>query len=142
VFRVLDLDGDGQLSGSEHSAGVRGVKALAGGRVTKEEYRDYFRRRVEAKTETLTAAIKSNEALMRKLTGGEFDKGIGLPEWFNSLDADKDKQVSLYEWRKAGKPLSEFQAMDLNGDGLLTTDEYVRWAKMKREEEERREDDR
>lgn len=142
VFRVLDANSDGELSGSEHSAGLNAVKALAGGRVTKEEYREYFRRRVEAKTETLAAAIKSNEALMRKLTGGESEKGVGVPEWFASLDADKDKQISLYEWRKGGKDLDEFRAMDLNADGLLTVDEYLRWAKQKRDAEQREKDER
>ena len=30
-----------------------------------------------------------------------------LPEWFSKLDSDKDAQVGLYEWRKAGRDLSK-----------------------------------
>ena len=141
VFRVLDLNSDGELSGGELSAGLKGDKALVNGRVSKEQYREYFRHRVESKAETLEAALKSNEALMRKLHTEEVDSRTGLPAWFKTLDADKDKQISLVEWRKAGKDLKEFMDMDLDADGLLTADEYLRWAKKKREEEKRREID-
>jgi Ca2+-binding EF-hand superfamily protein len=141
VFRVLDLNSDGELTGSELSASLKADKGLTSGRITKEQYREYFRRRVEKKSESLEAALKSNESLMRKLTTDELDRTTGLPTWFTTLDTNKDKQISLYEWRKAGKDLKEFQEMDLNADGLLTADEYRRWAKMKREEEKKREDD-
>ena len=52
-----------------------------------------------------------------------------LPEWFVRLDklGDSDGQVGLYEWKVDNKPLEEFSGMDLNGDGLLTAEEYFRW---------------
>jgi hypothetical protein len=53
----------------------------------------------------------------------------GVPGWFRELDGDKDVQVGLYEWVGAGRPPAEFQAMDLNRDGLLEVAEYLRWAK-------------
>jgi len=55
----------------------------------------------------------------------------GLPSWYDELDTDKDGQVSLYEWRKAGKDTKEFTEMDLNGDGLITADEYLRFTRLK-----------
>jgi hypothetical protein len=55
----------------------------------------------------------------------------GLPDWYNEDDTDKDGQVSLYEWRKAGKDVKEFLAMDLNGDNLVTADEYLRFSRQK-----------
>jgi hypothetical protein len=55
----------------------------------------------------------------------------GLPGWYDDLDTDKDGQVSLYEWRKSGKDTKEFLEMDLNGDGLVTADEYLRFARQK-----------
>lgn len=55
----------------------------------------------------------------------------GLPSWFDELDTDKDGQVSLYEWRKAGKETKEFIEMDLNGDSLITADEYLRFMRLK-----------
>jgi hypothetical protein len=52
-----------------------------------------------------------------------------LPPWFAQLDEDKDGQVGLYEWKKAGRPLNEFQAVDLNGDGFITVEEALRYVK-------------
>lgn len=53
-----------------------------------------------------------------------------LPSWFEDYDTDKDGQVGLYEWRKAGKPMADFTAMDLNGDGFVTADEYLRFSRQ------------
>ena len=53
-----------------------------------------------------------------------------LPPWFAQMDEDKDGQVGLYEWKKAGRPVSEFQAMDLNGDGFITVEEALRYVKI------------
>lgn len=50
-----------------------------------------------------------------------------LPSWFTDLDTDKDGQVGMYEWRFDNRPVAEFMAMDLNGDGLLTAEEYLRF---------------
>ena len=54
----------------------------------------------------------------------------GLPDWFATYDTDGDGMVGLYEWRRNGKKIAEFVAMDLNGDGFLTADEYVRFKKL------------
>ncbi len=55
----------------------------------------------------------------------------GLPDWFEKLDTDMDGMVGLYEWRRAsGKTTKEFVDMDLNGDGYLTADEWIRYTKM------------
>ncbi|QJX00218.1 EF-hand domain-containing protein [Frigoriglobus tundricola] len=136
VFRALDLNSDGELTGTEMSTGLREDKAQADtngdGRISKDEYREYFKRRTEGRAEKLATAIKSNQALMRELEGG--GKRAGLPDWFTKLDADQEGQVSLFSWRKAGRPTAEFQEMDLNGDGLITADEYHRWAKQKGKE--------
>jgi hypothetical protein len=54
-----------------------------------------------------------------------------LPPWFNEYDTDKDGQVGLWEWRKASKDVKDFTEMDLNDDGLITADEYLRFARQK-----------
>ena len=58
----------------------------------------------------------------------------GLPAYFTDADYDKDGQVGLYEWVKywdttSEAKIAEFKELDLNGDGLLTAEEYLRWRK-------------
>jgi Ca2+-binding EF-hand superfamily protein len=48
-----------------------------------------------------------------------------LPPWFKDVDTDKDGQIGLYEWRRAGKSIAEFMAMDRNNDGFLTVEEVL-----------------
>ncbi len=58
----------------------------------------------------------------------------GLPAYFLDADSDKDGQVGLYEWVKywdsTEAKLGEFKVLDLNGDGLLTVEEYMRVKKI------------
>ncbi|MCC6420417.1 MAG: hypothetical protein IT429_19445 [Gemmataceae bacterium] len=49
-----------------------------------------------------------------------------LPSWFDEYDTNKDGQVSLMEWLKAGKTPAEYLKMDRNDDGLLTAEEVLR----------------
>jgi Ca2+-binding EF-hand superfamily protein len=63
---------------------------------------------------------------VRVLAGSGDASGGGLPRWFYDLDTDHDGQISLAEWRKAGRSLEEFQRYDLNGDGLITAEEVRR----------------
>ncbi len=49
------------------------------------------------------------------------------PSFFVEFDDDEDGMIGLYEWRRHKKPISEFVPMDLNGDGLLTPDEHLRF---------------
>src|SRR5262249_33699383 len=98
------------------------------GRLTKEEYRDYFKRKVAAKADVLAAkmdaqAAKAGDPAAGGKLGGK--AGAGLPGWFTTLDADKDGQVSLFEWRKGGRARAVFEEMDLKGEGRLTADEYL-----------------
>lgn len=51
----------------------------------------------------------------------------GLPSWWDSLDSDKDGQIGLYEWRQDGRDMKEFQKMDLDHDGVLAPQEWLRY---------------
>jgi hypothetical protein len=128
VFRVLDRDGSGLLEPAEWTDGLRAARrADADGnrRIDLAEYRAYFDGRV---AEAVEATARPGGAAARP---GQSADGPGrLPEWFTRLDTDEDGQVGLYEWRAAGKPIDEFMAMDLDGDGLLTPDEYLRYARQ------------
>jgi Ca2+-binding EF-hand superfamily protein len=48
-----------------------------------------------------------------------------LPNWFMALDTDKDGQIALWEWRRAGKKLDEFRLWDRNDDGYITAEEAI-----------------
>jgi Ca2+-binding EF-hand superfamily protein len=136
VFRVLDKNSDGELMADELTTGVREEKVRidtdGNGRISKGEYRDYFKKKVTAKAESL-AAKSGGERQPRTDGKADADKigTDGLPSWFTTLDLDKDKQISLFEWRESGRPTEEFSEMDLDGDGLLTRDEYARYVKKR-----------
>lgn len=53
-----------------------------------------------------------------------------IPSYWSELDTDKDGQIGLYEWRHAGKSIKEFTELDLNGDGYLTADEWLRTQRL------------
>lgn len=48
----------------------------------------------------------------------------GLPDWFQTRDANHDGQVALYEWERSR--IAEFKQWDLNGDGFLEAQEVLR----------------
>ena len=50
-----------------------------------------------------------------------------LPKWFLQRDADGDGQLSLLEYspRATAADVAAFRPLDLNGDGLLTPQEYL-----------------
>ncbi|CAN5381195.1 hypothetical protein BH11PLA2_BH11PLA2_47420 [soil metagenome] len=55
-----------------------------------------------------------------------------LPSWWEKLDTDKDGQIGLYEWRtEKNNTMAEWIAMDLNNDGYLTAEEYIRYKKLR-----------
>ena len=140
VFRALDRNSDGILEPEEMTTKLREERPTAdadgNGRIDKDEYRAYFRRRVTVNAETATKAVDQ----LNKVSGdGKMPArpGIaagGLPTWFTDLDMDKDGQISLVEWRKAGRAIAAFQEMDLDGDGLLTKEEYARYLRIKEKE--------
>ncbi|MBM3979309.1 MAG: hypothetical protein FJ304_03310 [Planctomycetes bacterium] len=135
MFRVLDKNADGDLDREEYTASLKEQRVLAdadgNGRINKTEYRAYFHQKVAAKVQTLTAkAEERNRERDGKPAPKPVDKDA-LPDWFAKFDTDKDKQVSLFEWRDAGRPANLFREMDLDGDGLLTKTEYLRYVKLK-----------
>jgi Ca2+-binding EF-hand superfamily protein len=137
VFRVLDCNGDGDLDRDELTIFLRDEKvridADGNGRISKDEYREYFRRKASAKSETLTAA-KNGENPMKQPADNKAPAKVGkngLPDWFTTLDTDKDGQISLFEWRQDKRAVELFEEMDLDKDGLITRDEYLRYLKLK-----------
>ena len=137
IFRQLDKDQSGFLEEEEWPDRLRAVARRhdrnRDGRIDPGEYRDYFEGRVATTIEfgpepPAPAPQEAAQPLVMRpsvaIRYGHLPKG--LPAWFEELDFDRDGQIALHEWRKAGRPLDEFMAMDSNGDGLLPPDEYLR----------------
>ncbi|WP_439631734.1 hypothetical protein [Gemmata sp.] len=134
AFRVLDRDGDGVLAPAEFTTKLRDDRLRAdadgNGRIDRDEYRAHFNTRATAAADVLAA--KAAEAGGKP--AGRTGKG-GVPDWFADLDADKDGQIALSEWRKAGRAINLYLEMDLDADGLLTKEEYQRFARQKEQAE-------
>jgi Ca2+-binding EF-hand superfamily protein len=144
-FKQADVNGDGFLTEDEMSGKLKGIQPNGeplwkkfdknqDGKLDLVEYKAYFK---EASQE-LDGALSGAEALILEeewekrpsvLRAGKLPKE--MPSWFSELDTDKDGQVGYYEWRKSGKTWEEFNAMDRNGDGLLTAEEVIWYLKIK-----------
>lgn len=153
LFRDRDRDRSGLLESTEWTDGLRAnarqIDANRDGRIDYNEYRRYFENRVMAAVQSLPQADPKRDNSISPFAPpgapkvkspteqpnpGPIRAGnlpAGLPKWFVEFDLDRDGQVALHEWRKAGRSLAEFEEMDLNSDGLLTADEWLRYARDK-----------
>jgi hypothetical protein len=146
VFRTLDANADSLLEREELTTPLResGRRADAdlNGRIDRDEYRLYFRHRVQVRAETVPAQKRDDRNDRDNRNGRPDPRGMTqppkdedpLPGWFTELDVDADRQVELHEWRKAGRLIESFAEMDLDEDGLLTREEYLRYARMHEQE--------
>lgn len=130
-FQQIDRNGDGYVDGEEYRAyyanrdrggpggpgGDRGGPGGWNGGGNWGDPNSNFGRKDEKKD-----AVEPKPVAMRY---GHLPKD--LPEWYDKYDSDKDGQVALHEWRKSGDDIAKFQEMDLNGDGLITADELLRF---------------
>jgi hypothetical protein len=156
LFKALDTDKDNALSKDEVDAGRRNravgqdlldnfdrIDANKSGKIELDEFLKYLQeRRQNWERRRDEEAKKAEEAQPGAQKESELDKRptvyrIGkmpkdLPPWFTQLDTDLDGQVGLYEWKKAGKEVAEFLAMDINGDGFVTVEELLRWQKAQK----------
>ncbi|MBL8867992.1 MAG: hypothetical protein KF873_16845 [Gemmataceae bacterium] len=152
-FRRYDRDNDGKITAAEaqQSDRLRGVfqqyDKNADGSMDFAEYKTYYVDAISGQSSG--GSSSSNQGLPPGSPGG-WDGSGGrdprqpieepkpvvlrygklpkeLPSWFNSLDTNQDGQIALYEWRNDGRLATDFLPMDLNGDGLVTAEEYLRF---------------
>jgi hypothetical protein len=71
------------------------------------------------------ASNDSTEPVQRRFTVNPSRLPTGLPAWFLGLDMDGDGQVTQSEFTPTGSAaaLQEFEAYDLNRDGVITPQE-------------------
>lgn len=140
-FEQYDTNKDGQLDATEAQASNRlrdsfqEVDADRNGLISLAEYTQYIRVRFAnggpggnpgdpgfnpwAQPGFMVPVPEQKKVAVYRF--GSLPKD--LPDWFSKIDSDKDAQIGLYEWRKAGRDLAEFRSFDLNGDGFITVDE-------------------
>jgi hypothetical protein len=156
LFSRFDVNGDGVLTTDEMPEGLRADRARwdtnRDGVIDQAEYAAYHLGRLRDMSKQVAAGEIDLKLKFKPAAGApppadptrpadapppEIDKRpavmragklpAGLPDWFVKLDADGDGQVGLYEWKDSGRPLTEFAAIDRNGDGLITPDEMLRY---------------
>ena len=145
VFKQLDANRDGGLVKEECPPALQErfaeTDADRDGKISADEYREYFRLRVGSEARNPSLAPPPDPPKPKPVADDPPEpKPVvmrdqnqlpkELPGWFRELDTDHDLQVSLHEWHTAKRPVAEFVAMDLNGDGLLEVREYLRFRKQ------------
>jgi Ca2+-binding EF-hand superfamily protein len=133
MFAQLDKNSDGYLTADEMpgdlKANLQQWDKDKDGKISLDEYLDYARNRASQGRGMGGFGDEQEEPYeedKRQLVYRANNLPKELPPWFGQLDRDKDAQVSLYEWKQAGRTIDEFLKYDLNGDGFLTIDEVLR----------------
>jgi Ca2+-binding EF-hand superfamily protein len=153
MFKRFDTNGDGFLNEDEINQTRRFKEewkkwdANKDGKISLDEWKAYWEARVQNRDDRKDGDKKDEkkdgdkkDEKKESITRIELDEvenvrpvvyyGTNLPKelptWFTELDTNKDGQVSLMEWIKGNKPLSEFAKYDRNDDGLITPEEVLR----------------
>ena len=145
LFNQLDQNDDGKLVGDEMTESLRIARARwdanRDAAIDLDEFRVYYQTRHKMVSDDVAAgklqvpgvrkgpemALPEDEDPDKRPTVFRIGKlPKDLPSWFVELDQDQDAQVSLYEWRRGGKVVTEYPLWDLNDDGLVTVEEVRR----------------
>ncbi len=134
MFRRLDQNGDGLLNGDEMPENLRAERekwdANHDGFIDLTEFKAYFAARIQQNIADRNGGNgqgpdEEEEKKPVVYRAGKLPRE--LPAWFAQLDADQDAQVSLSEWRTAGRLVDDFREIDRNDDGFLTVEEVLRY---------------
>src|SRR5262245_11650784 len=144
AFKRMDRNEDGVLQFNEMSETLQAEREKYdtnhNGVIELNEFRDYVTARFSnSRSNDSPGRVRGDDGPGGPLPAEEEERkrptilrAGNLPRDFPyaSLDTDLDGQVGLYEWKGAGRRISEFLPMDLNNDGYLTVEEYYRWRKQ------------
>jgi len=147
-FRRHDSNNNGVLTPDEMPRALRDELAKwdkdKSGTINLAEYKEYYKARMGSlrpdRPQGGSNAPNSRAGTARPdgTDGGDPRPAVykygnwpkEVPAWFAQLDTDKDGQVGLYEWKKAGGDIRKFVEMDRNGDGFLTVEEVLHYQKL------------
>ncbi len=137
-FAFHDRNGDGFLNQDEMPDELKAELSKwdtnRDNLIDLDEYKYFYgaqrqRRRQDGhQTNVPSTIIREEEDLDARpilLRVGKLHAAKELPAWFLTLDTDKDGQVALWEWRRAGKNLDDFREWDRNDDGYITPEEAI-----------------
>jgi hypothetical protein len=138
-FRQMDLNGDGLLNYDEMDDTLRAERdrwdTNKDGFIDLDEFKEYTQARIQQYQGNGQGGPPVGGGPMAILEEGTEKRPsvyrpgklpANLPAWFLQYDTDGDGQIGLYEWKAAGQPVAQFEAMDRNGDGFLTPEEVLR----------------
>ncbi len=131
-FRRRDVNGDGYLNLEEMPEAIK--NDLAHWDINRDtlidinEFRAYYLARFsgEGDRQVNPVTIILEDDLDKRptvLRAGKLPKEL---KWFEDMDIDKDGQIAMWEWRRAGKDPEEFANYDRNDDGFITPEEALR----------------
>lgn len=140
-FRIFDFNQDGHLDRSDWEQVVQAVAAIAG----KSDLADSqgatdpfwsFIVEMDADGDSRVTPEEFRKGVSRCVRDDEtFDRVLGPVAglWFDLQDIDGDGEISLAEYVKGILPFAgseeglteAFAKLDLNGDGVITKDEFV-----------------
>ena len=136
-FRRLDTKGSGRLSSNEMPEALKAERdkwdTNKDGFIDINEFRAYYKARMPLlpkpggpSAQKPDGSVPQEEESRRLIVYRNGKSPEGIDDLFIKCDTDKDGQISLAEWRKAGQSVNQFLAMDRNGDGFVTAEEYLR----------------
>jgi Ca2+-binding EF-hand superfamily protein len=135
-FKRLDRNGDGFLNQDEMPEQLKTELSKwdtnRDNLISVDEYKVYFaakmqtRRGRDQSANPVTIILEEEDLETRPVVfrAGKLPTKE-LPPWFMEIDYDKDGQIALWEWRKAGKDLDDFREWDRNNDGIITPEEAI-----------------
>lgn len=146
-FRRRDANKDGFLDASEMSDSLKqDLKKWdknRDGKISLDEFIPYvkdFNDKRSSDRKTQSDDKKKDEKSVERVRPEVYYYGNlpkNIPTWFTEDDLDMDGQIGLYEWIPSERPISEFEAMDLNGDGFLTPTEVMTYMEAQEAEKEK-----